>query len=136
VTFDINANGILSVSAKDKNTGKEQHIKIETKSSLSDEDIERIKKEAKEYEEEDKKAKENADKLNTAENFIFSNENILAETGDKITEDEKKELQGLIDELKKLVENKEYDKLEEAEKKVNDKWAVLSNKIYNSDKKE
>lgn len=136
VTFDINANGILSVSAKDKNTGKEQHIKIETKSSLSDEDIERIKKEAKEYEEEDKKAKENADKLNTAENFIFSNENILAETGDKITEDEKNELQGLIDELKKLVENKEYDKLEEAEKKVNDKWAVLSNKIYNSDKKE
>ena len=60
----------------------------------------------------------------------------MAETGDKITEDEKKELQGLIDELKKLVENKEYDKLEEAEKKVNDKWAVLSNKIYNSDKKE
>ena len=71
--IELNANGILSVSAKDKNTGKEQHIKIETKSSLSDEDIERIKKEAKEYEKEDKKAKENADKLNTAENFIFSN---------------------------------------------------------------
>merc|ERR1712146_675818 len=90
VTFDIDANGIINVKAKDKGTGKEQNIKIESGNKLSDEEIEKMKKEAESNAEIDKKAKEFADKINTADTLIFTTEKQLKENGDKIPKDKKK----------------------------------------------
>ncbi|MDE5987353.1 MAG: molecular chaperone DnaK [Prevotella sp.] len=100
VTFDIDANGILSVSAKDKATGKEQSIRIEASSGLSKEDIERMKAEAEANADADKKEREKIDKLNQADSMIFQTENMLKEQGDKIPADVKSEMEGAIQKLK------------------------------------
>ena len=99
VTFDMDANGILKVTAVDKATGKEQNIVIESKGGISDAEIERMKKEAEEFAEADKKAKEDADKINGAESTAFQIKKALEEFGDKVTEDEKKEVVNLIEKL-------------------------------------
>ncbi|MGN1254177.1 MAG: molecular chaperone DnaK, partial [Prevotella sp.] len=100
VTFDIDANGILNVSAKDKATGKEQSIRIEASSSLSKEDIERMKAEAKANEEADKKEREKVDKLNQADSMIFTTENFLKDNGDKIPADKKPAIEQALQQLK------------------------------------
>ena len=100
VSFDIDANGILKVSAKDKATGKEQSIRIEASSSLSKDDIERMKAEAKANEEADKKEREKVDKMNQADSMIFQTENMLKESGDKLPADVKAEVEAAVEKLK------------------------------------
>ena len=130
VTFDIDANGILSVSATDKATGKEQHITIEAKGGLSDEEVERMKKEAEEFAEADKKAKEDADKINGADAFAFQVSKSLESFGDKVTEDEKKEIEPLIEALKKAAADKNLEEIEKAQKELQDKWFPIASRIY------
>ena len=101
VTFDIDSNGILNVSAKDKATGKEQNIKIEASSGLSDEEIEKMKKEAEANADTDNKAKETVDKINSADAMIFQTEKQLKEFGDKLSEDKKKPIEESIKRVKK-----------------------------------
>ena len=101
VTFDIDANGILNVSAKDKATGKEQKIRIEASSGLSDEEIQKMKKEAEANADADNKAKETADKINSADAMIFQTEKQLKDYGDKLSDDKKKPIEDSLKELKK-----------------------------------
>ena len=130
VTFDIDANGILNVSAKDKATGKEQSIRIEASSGLSEEEIKRMKAEAEANAEADKKAKEAVDAQNKADSIVFQNESMIDQFKDKLTEDDKNKIQSSIDELKEAIKNKDTDKFEELEKKISDSWQEFSAKIY------
>jgi molecular chaperone DnaK len=130
VTFDIDANGILNVSAKDKATGKEQSIRIEASSGLSEEEIKRMKAEAEANAEADKKAKEAVDAQNKADSIVFQNESMIDQFKDKLTEDDKNKIQSSIDELKEAIKNKQTDKFEELEKKISDSWQEFSAKIY------
>lgn len=130
VTFDIDANGIMNVSAKDKGTGKEQSIKIETQGTLSDEDIERIKREALEHEKEDQKEKERVDTINKGDQIAFQNEKMLKELGGKLTDDEKDGITKLIDEMKSAVKEKDVDKINDLEKQITEKWNSLASKLY------
>ena len=130
VTFDIDANGILSVSAKDKATEKEQHITIEAKGGLTDAEVERMKKEAEEFAEADKKAKEEVDKINAADSFAFQISKSIETFGDKVTEDEKKELEPLIESLKKAAADKKLDDIDAAQKALQEKWTPIATRIY------
>ena len=114
VTFDIDANGILNVSAKDKATGKEQNIKIEASSGLSDEEIEKMKKEAEANADEDNKAKEVADKINAADAMIFQTEKQLKEFGDKLSKEKKSPIEEALSELKSAHEKKDIDMIDSA----------------------
>ncbi|MFC1810291.1 molecular chaperone DnaK, partial [Patescibacteria group bacterium] len=127
VTFDIDANGILDVKALDKATNKEQHITISGSSNIAEDEIERMKKEAEQYAEEDKKKKEGIEVRNKAESLVLQSEKTLKEAGDKVGDDIKKPIEEKIDELKKILENKEatndeiqpaYDALSEEIQKV------------------
>lgn len=130
VTFDIDANGILNVSAKDKATGKEQSIRIEASSGLSDEEIKRMKAEAEANAEADKKAKETADAVNKADTTVFQNEQMIEQFKDKLTEDDKSTIQTKIDALKEAIKNNEVDTFENLEKEITDAWQSFSAKIY------
>lgn len=130
VIFDIDANGILSVSAKDKATGKEQHITIEAKGGLTDAEIERMKKDAEEFAEADKKAKEAADKVNGADAFAFQVSKSLESFGDKVTEDEKKEIEPLVEALKKAAADKNVEEIDKAQKALQEKWFPIASRIY------
>lgn len=130
VTFDIDANGILSVSAVDKATGKEQNIRIEAKSGLSEEEIKRMQEEAKANEEADKKAKADVDKLNMGESYAFSVEKAMSEMKDKVTEDEVKELQPLVEEIHKITQEKRADDVDAAVKALTEKWNPIMQRIY------
>lgn len=130
VTFDIDANGILTVSAVDKATGKEQHITIESKGGLTEEEIERMKKEAEEFAEADKKAKEEAEKINAADSFAFQIEKSLDEFGDKVTEDEKKEIKDLTEALKKAAADKNIEEIDAKQKELQEKWYPIAQKAY------
>lgn len=132
VIFDIDSNGILNVSAKDKATNKEQHITIDNASKLSDEEVERIKKEAEEFADADKKAKEEADKLNLADTLIFQTEKAMENFGDKISEDEKKDVTEKIEALKKAVADKNFIDIEDKTKLLNDAWNPIVTRIYQS----
>jgi len=121
VTFDIDANGILNVKAQDKATGKEQKITITASSGLSDEEVEKMKKDAEAHAEEDKKKKEAVETKNQAESVIFTTEKLLKESGDKMKEEDKKELEEKLEELKKV---KDTDNIEEIKKKMEDMSAV------------
>jgi molecular chaperone DnaK len=133
VTFDIDTNGIMSVSAIDKATGKEQHIKIESSSSLSDEDIERMKKEAEEHAEEDKKTMEKANKINSEETFAFMIEKTLDEVpSDKITEEQKEEIKKAIESLRDEIKNGDLDKIDEKHKEVEKLWNPIAEEMYKS----
>ena len=130
VTFDIDSNGILSVSAIDKATGKQQNIRIEAKSGLSKEEVERMKREAEENAESDKKLREEIEKLNMADSFAFSVEKALNETGDKVTEEEKKEVTELLEPFRTAIKEKNMEEVERLQKELQDKWYPIATKIY------
>jgi len=130
VTFDMDANGILNVSAKDKGTGKEQNIKIEASTGLSKEEIEKMKNEAAANAESDKKAKENADKINQADALIFQTEQQLGEYGDKIPEDKKGAIETALTNLKAAHESKDFDSIDKALEEMNTAWQAASEDIY------
>tara|TARA_B100001287_G_scaffold276821_1_gene289761 strand:- start:5733 stop:7631 length:1899 start_codon:yes stop_codon:yes gene_type:complete len=130
VTFDIDANGILNVSAKDKATGKEQNIKIEASSGLSDDDIKRMKEEAEANSDADKKAKETADKINGADAMIFQTEKQLKEFGEKLSEDKKTPINEALNELKKAYESKDIALIDSAMEKMNEAWKLASEEMY------
>lgn len=130
VKFDIDANGVLSVSSKDKATGKEQSIRIEASSGLSEEEIERMKNAAKENEEADKKVREEIEKLNQADSLIFSTEKQLKEYGDKISEEKKKPIEEALAELKKVHAERDLPKIEAATEQLNKVWADASQEMY------
>ncbi len=130
VTFDIDANGILNVSAKDKGTGKVQSIRIEASSGLSDAEIERMKNEAKENEASDKQARERIDKLNAADSLIFQTEKQLKEFGDKIPADKKEPLQKALENLKDAHKKEDLDAIEKATAELNTVWQAASEEMY------
>jgi len=132
VTFDIDANGILNVSAKDKSTGKEQSIRIEASSGLSDQEIEKMKEEAKQHEEEDKQRKEQVEKLNKADSLIFQTDKQLNEFGDKISEDKKKPIQDALERLKEAHKNEKYEELDQRMEDLNNAWQAASQEMYNA----
>lgn len=130
VTFDIDANGIIKVTATDKATNKTQDIRIEASSGLNDEEIERMKAEAEANAEADKQAREKANKLNEADSMIFQTEKQLKEFGDKLTDDKKKPIEEALEELKKAFETKDLDVIEPALDKINEAWKVASEELY------
>jgi len=130
VTFDIDANGIVNVKAKDLGTNKEQSITITASTNLSDEEIDRMVKEAEANKEADEKRKEEADLRNEAEQLIFATEKAIKDLGDKVLESDKKEAEELIEELKKELENKDVDKIKEVKEKLNEKAMALATKVY------
>lgn len=132
VTFDIDANGILSVSAKDKGTGKEQHITIESKSSLSESDIERMKKEAEQHAEEDKKAKERAMEMNGADSYAFSIEKAIEGLGDKITDEQKNSITEKIKSLREAIKADNYDEVKSLKSEIESLWNPIAEEIYKS----
>ncbi len=136
VAFDIDANGIVSVSAKDKGTGKEQKIQIQASGGLTDEEIQKMVKEAEANKEEDKKKRETVDTRNQADSIIFSTEKSLKEHGDKVTEEEKKSIETGISDLKKALEGTDT---EEVKKKVQDLTQAsmkLGEAVYKSQQKD
>ncbi len=130
VTFDIDANGIVNVTATDKGTGKEQHITITSSTNMSKEDIDRAVKDAEKFAEEDKKQKEAVEIKNQAENLIFQSEKTLGEVGDKITDEEKKDVQAEIDRLKELVKNGRTDEIKAGTEALQKKFYAVSEKLY------
>jgi molecular chaperone DnaK len=130
VTFDIDANGIIKVSATDKATNKTQDIRIEASSGLTDEEIEKMKAEAEANAEADKAAKDKADKLNEADAMIFQTEKQLSEFGDKLSDDKKKPIEEALEELKKAYETKDVVVIEPALEKINEAWKVASEEMY------
>ncbi|WP_300441756.1 molecular chaperone DnaK [Christiangramia sp.] len=130
VTFDIDANGIIKVSATDKATGKSQDIRIEASSGLTEEEIEKMKKEAEANADADKQAKEKVDKLNEADAMIFQTEKQLKEFGDKLSDDKKKPIEDALEELKKAYETKELDQITPALDKINEAWKTASEEMY------
>ena len=130
VTFDIDANGIIKVSATDKGTGKSHDIRIEASSGLTPEEIERMKKEAEMNADADKKAKEKADKLNEADSMIFQTEKQLTEYGDKLSEGNKSSIQSALEDLKKAYETKDVDTIQPALDKINEAWKNASGEMY------
>jgi len=130
VIFDIDANGILNVTAKDKGTGKQQNIRIEAGSGLSKEEIEQMKNEAKANEEGDKKIREQVEKLNMADGLIFNTEKQLKEYGDKIPADKKAPIEAALETLKEAHKNQDHDALDAAMEAMNTAWSAASEEIY------
>ncbi len=132
VTFDIDANGILQVSAKDKATGKSHNIRIEAKSGLTDEEIKRMKADADANAESDKKAKEEIEKINTADSTIFQTEKQLKEYGDKIPAEKKSVIEGALAELKTAHSSRDISGIDAALDKLNNGWQAASQDMYNA----
>lgn len=132
VTFDIDANGILHVTAKDKATGKEQKISITASSGLTDDEIKRMREEAKANEEADRQARERVDKLNQADSLIFQTEKQLKEFGDKIPADKKKDIEDALANLKTAHANQDVNAIEEATRVLNEHWNAASQQMYNA----
>ncbi|KXK36925.1 MAG: molecular chaperone DnaK [Saprospiraceae bacterium] len=130
VTFDMDANGILKVSAKDKGTGKEQNIRIEASTGLSQEEIEKMKAEAAANADADKKAREVADKLNMADSLIFQTEKQLNEMGDKLSEHNKGAIESALSKLKEAHKTQDLNGIDSATKEVNDAWHAATQDIY------
>ena len=132
VTFDIDANGILKVSAKDKATGKEQSIRIEASSGLSDEEIKRMKAEAEANAEADKKEKERVDKLNQADGMIFQTEKQLKELGDKLPADKKAPIEKALEDLKTAHKEQNLEAIDRAMEALNNAFHAASQEMYNA----
>ena len=130
VTFDIDANGIIKVSALDKATNKSQDIRIEASSGLTEEEIEKMKKDAEANAEADKKAKDEVDKFNSADQMIFQTEKQLKEFGDKLSDDKKKPIESALEELKKAHESKDLEKIESSLNEINEAWKNASEEMY------
>jgi len=136
VTFDIDANGILNVSAKDKGTGKEQSIRIEASSGLSDEEITRMRDEAKANEDADNQAKEKVDTLNKADSTIFQTEKQLAEIGDKLPADKKQPIEEALNKLKEAHKAQDLEAINTAIEELNTVFQAASQDIYNAQAQE
>ncbi|MCO5248105.1 MAG: molecular chaperone DnaK [Chitinophagales bacterium] len=130
VTFDIDSNGILSVTAKDKGTGKEQNIKITASTGLSEQEIEKMKKDARENEAADKEVREKVDKLNAADNLVFQSEKQLKEFGDKIPADKKSTLEAAVKKVKDLHASQDVAGLDVAMEELNNAWQSVSQDLY------
>ena len=130
VTFDIDANGIIKVSALDKATNKSQDIRIEASSGLTEEEIDKMKKDAEANAEADKKAKDEVDKFNSADQMIFQTEKQLKEFGDKLSDDKKKPIESALEELKKAHESKDLEKIESSLNEINEAWKNASEEMY------
>ncbi|MBO4965721.1 MAG: Hsp70 family protein, partial [Muribaculaceae bacterium] len=132
VTFEVDANGILNVTAKDKATGKEQSIRIEASSGLSEQEIQRMRDEAKANEEADKKAKERIDKLNQADSVIFQTEKQLNELGDKIPADKRAAIDTALNKLKEVHKNQLVEDVDSSIKALNDAMMAAAQDIQNA----
>ncbi|MBX2954146.1 MAG: molecular chaperone DnaK [Leadbetterella sp.] len=132
VTFDVDANGILNVTAKDKGTGKEQKIRIEASSGLSDAEIQRMKDEAKANEEADKRERETVEKVNGADSLIFQTEKQLKEFGDKLSAGNKSAIESALTELKAAHGTRDIAAIDSASEKLNAAWQAASQEIYNA----
>jgi molecular chaperone DnaK len=130
VTFDIDANGILNVSAKDKGTGKSHNIRIEAGSGLSKEEIEKMKNEAKANEAEDKIAKEKVDKVNQADSLIFQTEKQLKEYGDKVSADKKAPIEAALEKLKEAHKTQDVSAIDTSMAELNTAWTAASEEMY------
>ena len=130
VTFDIDANGIVNVTAKDKGTGKEQHITITSSTNMSDEDIEKAVREAEQYAEQDKKAKDAVEAKNTAEQMIYQTEKTLADLGDKVTDADKAPVNEAIEKLKKTVESGDTELIKADTEALQKAFYPIAEKIY------
>lgn len=130
VTFDIDANGIIKVSATDKASNKTQDIRIEASSGLSQEDIEKMRREAEENADSDKKARETAEKMNVADSMIFQTEKQLKEFGDKLSADKKTPIEDALEDLKKAHEAKDLAQIDTSMEKINEAWKVASEEMY------
>jgi len=130
VTFDIDANGLIHVTALDKATNKSQDIRIEASSGLTEEEIEKMKKEAEANADADKKAKEQVDTLNNADAMIFQTEKPLKEFGDKLSDDKKKPIQDALEALKKAYESKDVEAITPALDSINEAWKNASEEMY------
>ena len=136
VTFDIDANGIVNVTAKDLGTNKEQKITITSNTTLSDDEIDRMMKEAEANKEADKKKKEEADLRNDAEQMIFQSEKALKDLGDKVDSKEKEEVENIVKELKEALEKNDMDKVKTIKENLQEKAMNLSAKVYEQAAKE
>ena len=132
ISFDIDANGLLTVTAKDKATNKEQSIRIEASSNLSEEEIKRMRAEAEANAEADKKERDVIDTVNKGDSIVFTQEKMLEEQKNNITADEKSKIEGLVSSMKEAVKDKNADKINELEKEINDVWNGISQRIYSS----
>lgn len=130
VTFDIDANGIVNVSAKDKGTGKEQKITISSSTKLSDEEIEEKVREAEKYAEEDKKRKEETEARNKAEALVYDTEKSLKELDGKLSDSEKSEVEAAKEDLKKAIEDGNIDEIKDKTDKLTEKFHIISTKLY------
>ena len=130
VKFDIDANGIVNVTAKDLGTNKEQSITITSSTNLSDEEIERMKKEAEEHKAEDEKRKAEADTRNEAEQLVFQTEKTLKDLGDKVEDKEKEEIESLIKDVKDALEKDNIDDIKEKKDKLSEKAMALATRVY------
>ena len=130
VTFDIDANGIVNVSAKDLGTGKEQHITITSSSNMSKDDIEKAVKEAEQYAAQDKKMKEDVEVRNQADQMVYQSEKTLGEVGDKIPADEKAKVQSGIDKLKEVLKGDDTDAIKSATEELTQMFYQMSEKLY------
>ena len=135
ISFDIDANGLLTVTAKDKATNKEQSIRIEASSNLSEDEIKRMRAEAEANAEADKKEREIIDTVNKGDSIVFTQEKMLEEQKDNITADEKSKIEGLVSSMKEAVKDKNADKINELEKEINEVWNGISQRIYSSNAK-
>ena len=136
VTFDIDANGIINVSARDKGTGKSQNIKIESGSSLSEEEITKMKTEAEKFAKEDELKKEKVEKTNQAEGLIFQTEKQIKEFGDKLDDNDKSRLTNTIKELQEVIKEGDMEGVDELTEKLNGVWQEISTKIYQQTQEE
>jgi molecular chaperone DnaK len=136
VKISINANGIIEVSATDKGTGKAQSIRVEGSSSLSKEEIERMKAEAEATAESDKKERETAEAVNKGDTIIFTQEKMLEEQKDNITEEEKNKIEELIAQMKSAVSAKDVNKITEIETSINEVWQNVSQRVYSQNQQQ
>ncbi len=130
VTFDIDANGIITVKANDKGTGKSQNIKIESGSSLSDKEIEKMRADAETNAAEDKRKKEEVNMLNEADGLVFQTEKQIEEFGDKLEEGDKTQLESVLKELKEAIKDKNMESISTLKEKLTSEWSEISTKLY------
>ena len=136
VTFDIDANGILNVSAADKATGKEQSIRIEASSGLTDEEIDKMKADAEKHAKEDESKKVSIDTHNTADQLIYQTESQIKEAGDKISDDEKKPVEDAVEQLKQANGGSDVVAIKTAIENLNKAWEPVSQKMYKAAQQE
>jgi molecular chaperone DnaK len=130
VTFDIDANGILHVSAKDLGTGKEQKITITASSGLSQEEIEKMRKDAEAHADEDRKQREEVETRNAADNAIYRSEKLVKESADKLSADDKAKIEGAVSGVKEALKGTDADAIKAASDKLNEAWQAVSAELY------